>query len=112
MKPFSDVAEELLETLQERYPAGLPISARSKTALPESPQQIEFAVPKSPIDLSQGWTPLEVGEGDTPGGRGLKDNDVIAFAFKPADADDDYETTFEVDFPRLDDDEDDYMEED
>ncbi|XXH06146.1 hypothetical protein Hte_012592 [Hypoxylon texense] len=113
-KPFSDIAEELLETLQERYPDGLATSAGSpKTALPESPLQIDFAVPKVPLDPSQGWIPLDVMKKDTPTNKGLKDNDVVAFAFKPADADEDYETVFEVEFPRFDDDEeeDDFMDE-
>ncbi|KAI0169984.1 hypothetical protein GGR52DRAFT_552459 [Hypoxylon sp. FL1284] len=109
MKPFSDIAEELLETMQERYPAGLAASATSssKVALPESPQQIEFAAPKVPADLSQGWVPLNVEADDTPTSKGLKDNGVIAFAFRPADADEDHETVFEVDLPRFEDEEED-----
>ncbi|KAI1772113.1 hypothetical protein F4818DRAFT_188528 [Hypoxylon cercidicola] len=105
MKPFSNIAEELLEIVQERYPTGLTTSVMSpKTALPESPLQIEFAVPKVPIDLSQGWIPLNVGEQDSPTSKGLKDNSVVAFAFKPVDADEDYETIFKVEFPRFEDD--------
>lgn len=110
MKPFGEIAEELLETMQERYPAGLTTSMASptKTALPESASQIEFAVPKVPVDLGQGWVPLGVEEGDTPISMDLKDNGVVAFAFKSLDADDSDETVFEVDFPRF---EDDYEEE-
>ncbi|KAI1768147.1 hypothetical protein GGR53DRAFT_462672 [Hypoxylon sp. FL1150] len=109
MKPFSEIAEELLETMQERYPAGLKTSKSSptKTALPESPLQIEFAVPKSPADLSQGWALLDLEDGDTPTTMGLKDNGIIAFAFKPIDADEDYEIIFKVDYPRFEDDDED-----
>ncbi|OTA68408.1 hypothetical protein K449DRAFT_386710 [Hypoxylon sp. EC38] len=103
---FSDIADELLEILRERYPEGLKASLASqqKTELPDDPLQIEFAVPESPTDLSQGWNPLNVGKKDTPASKGLKDNGVVAFAFRPHDADDDYEVEFEVEPPRFQDD--------
>ncbi|KAI0137683.1 hypothetical protein F4776DRAFT_623023 [Hypoxylon sp. NC0597] len=108
--PFRDIADELLEILKERYPEGLKASlvSQEKTKLPDDPLQIEFALPKSPTDLSQDWNPLKAGKKDTPASKGLKDNSVVAFAFRPQDADEDYEVEFVVDFPRF---QDDYEEE-
>ncbi|KAI0006603.1 hypothetical protein F4779DRAFT_620434 [Xylariaceae sp. FL0662B] len=105
-KPFSDVAEELLEVLAERYPDGLTTSASplNKSKLPEDAAQIEFAIPKMLADPSQGWKPLGVTEEDTPVSKGLKDNAVVAFAFRPEDADENDEIPFPVDFPSYDDD--------
>ncbi|KAI1415038.1 hypothetical protein F5Y13DRAFT_157736 [Hypoxylon sp. FL1857] len=105
-KPFSDVADELLEILRDRYPQGLTTTfgSKDKIELPDDPLQIEFALPKSPTDLSRGWNPLNVSEKDTPASKGLEDNSVVAFAFRPHDADEDDETKFEVDFPRFQDD--------
>ncbi|KAI1138099.1 hypothetical protein F5Y05DRAFT_385184 [Hypoxylon sp. FL0543] len=102
-KPFSDLADELLEILRDRYPDGLTASTLTseKTELPDDPSQIQFALPKSPIDLSQGWTPLRVGKKDTPASKRIQDNSVMAFAFGPRDADEDFEVEFEVDFPQL-----------
>ncbi|KAI5865767.1 hypothetical protein GGS23DRAFT_554085 [Durotheca rogersii] len=104
-KPFGDAAGELLEILKLRYPAGLKASAEDPdpTPLPADALQIEFALPKVAADLSQGWAPLHVKEGDTPANKGLKDNSVIAFAFRPEDADEDYEPVFNVDFPTYED---------
>ncbi|KAI0839252.1 hypothetical protein F5Y06DRAFT_266355 [Hypoxylon sp. FL0890] len=110
-KPFSDLADELLEILRARYPEGLSTStglSSEKTKLPDDPSQIQFAVPKSPIDLSQGWNRLKLGKKDTPVSKGIQDNSVIAFAFRPRDADEDFEVEFEVDFPRF---QDEYEEE-
>ncbi|KAI1374236.1 hypothetical protein F4677DRAFT_426522 [Hypoxylon crocopeplum] len=106
IKTFGDIAEELLEILQERYPAGLTTSVATpdKTELPNDHLQIEFAVPKAPADLSQGWTPLKLREHDTPASKGIKDNSILAFAFRPQDTDEDYEVQFEVDLPSFEED--------
>ncbi|KAI0853456.1 hypothetical protein F5Y00DRAFT_224714 [Daldinia vernicosa] len=103
-RPFGSIAEDLLEALRARYPSGLTTSLSSpdKTELPNDHLQIKFASPKIPTDLSQGWNPLEVGEKDTPVSKGIKDNSILAFAFCPEDADEDYEPDFTVDFPSFD----------
>ncbi|KAI1489493.1 hypothetical protein F5X96DRAFT_640667 [Biscogniauxia mediterranea] len=99
-KPFSEIQEELLDVLRERYPEGLAtLSSPQKTELPDEPSRIVFAVPKAPADLSQGWKPLNVGEDDTPASRNLKDNSVVAFAIRPEDADGEEEISFDVDLP-------------
>ncbi|KAI5923946.1 hypothetical protein F4810DRAFT_155547 [Camillea tinctor] len=99
-KPFSDIQEELLEVLRERYPEGLAtLSSPRKTKLPDDPSRIVFAVPKAPADLSQGWKPLNVQEGDTPARKNLQDNAVVAFAIRSEEADGDEEVVFNVDFP-------------
>jgi hypothetical protein len=99
MKPFSDVAEELLGILRERYPNGLTTSVAppQRTPLPEDASRIEFAIPKTASDPSQGWKPLNIQEGDTPVGKGIKDNVMVAFAIRPEGEDE--ETTFRVEFP-------------
>ncbi|KAI1445951.1 hypothetical protein F5Y02DRAFT_384880 [Annulohypoxylon stygium] len=108
MKPLIDVAEELLEILTERYPKGLtsfsPEKGQSKIQLPDDPQQIEFALPKVPTDLSQGWDAIDSAKTQTPVDIGLQNNNVVAFTFRPSDSDSDYELDFQVDIPELDDD--------
>ncbi|KAI8961261.1 hypothetical protein F5Y11DRAFT_326859 [Daldinia sp. FL1419] len=103
-RPFNSIAEDLLEILRARYPEGLTTSVASldKTELPSDHLQIKFALPKVPADLSQGWIPLEIEEKDTPVGKGIKDNSIVAFAFYPEDADEDYQPEFIVDFPKFD----------
>ncbi|KAI1102485.1 hypothetical protein F4804DRAFT_312939 [Jackrogersella minutella] len=105
MQPFTDVAEELLQVLRDRYPQGLSISPfeSDKTELPDDPQQIEFGLPNAQNDLSKGWKPLEDGNQETPVGAGLKDNNVVAFTFKPLDADEDFEPEFTVKIPNFED---------
>ncbi|KAI0377537.1 hypothetical protein F5Y04DRAFT_264083 [Hypomontagnella monticulosa] len=105
MKPFSNVAEALLKIMKERYPAGLTTSLDSlkKTELPDDASQIRFAVPREPRDLSKGWTPLDIGEQDTPASKNIEDNSIVAFTFAPQDADEDYRPEFEVHFPVFDD---------
>ncbi|KAI0020804.1 hypothetical protein F4780DRAFT_740897 [Xylariomycetidae sp. FL0641] len=100
-RPFNLVREELLEVLKERYPGGLISSTATmqKTSLPKDPQQIEFAVPKVPLDLTQGWTPLHIKNKDTPATLKVQDNSMVAFAIRPEDADEDEDLDFEVDFP-------------
>ncbi|KAI1843577.1 hypothetical protein JX265_007361 [Neoarthrinium moseri] len=97
---FSDVSSELLEVLQERFPDGLKADKDSPpTALPDDSSQIEFAVLRSQTDPSLGWIPLHAKSDDTPVGKGLKDNQTVAFAFRDA-ADEDFgEVVFEVAFP-------------
>ncbi|KAI1334589.1 hypothetical protein F5Y15DRAFT_420676 [Xylariaceae sp. FL0016] len=76
-KPFSHIQNELLEVMKERFPKGL---GPDQTAdIPIDPSKIKFALPKSDTDPIE-WKPLDVGEDDTPVGKGLKDNMMIAFA--------------------------------
>ena len=78
LAPFDSIAKELLEVLKMRYPTGLSTTATSpdKIELPEDHLQIKFALPKSPIDLSQGWSLIETQEKDTPVDKGIKDNSL------------------------------------
>ncbi|KAI8622948.1 hypothetical protein F5Y19DRAFT_460380 [Xylariaceae sp. FL1651] len=101
MKPFSNIQEELLDILNERYPDGLTTSVipLKKTKLPNSASQIKFAVPKNNVDPTQGWKALDIDLNDTPVGKGLQDNMMVAFAIASDDEDDAEETSFEVDFP-------------
>ncbi|KAI0881615.1 uncharacterized protein GGS22DRAFT_172565 [Annulohypoxylon maeteangense] len=107
MKPLIDVAEELLEILTERYPKGLTSFSlergESKIELPDDPEQIEFALPKVANDFSQGWDTLDSAKTQTPVDIGLANNNVVAFTFKPSDADSEYEPEFQVDVPDLED---------
>ncbi|KAI1205661.1 uncharacterized protein F4807DRAFT_442618, partial [Annulohypoxylon truncatum] len=107
MKPLMDVAEELLEILTDRYPEGLTSFSlergKSKIELPDDPQQIEFALPKVPTDFSQGWNALDSAKTQAPADIGLANTNVVAFAFRPSDADPEYEPEFQVDIPEPDD---------
>jgi hypothetical protein len=105
-KTFSAIANKLLEVLQERYPDGLKTERDSpETALPDDASRIEFAVLKVSADPSQGWRPLRADEDDTPVSKGLKDNQMVAFAFRDEDMTDFGEVVFEVAFPTYEDEE-------
>ncbi|KAI1259195.1 hypothetical protein F5Y18DRAFT_410659 [Xylariaceae sp. FL1019] len=106
MKPFTEVQEELLEVLKERFPRGIISTSLPKrtTELPSHASQIKFATPKSALDPKQGWKPLQFDEEDTPASKNLKDNAILAFAIT-AEGDDDAEPEWEVEFPGYGDDE-------
>ncbi|KAI2469591.1 hypothetical protein F4781DRAFT_431296 [Annulohypoxylon bovei var. microspora] len=108
MKSFTDIAEELLEVLADRYPDGLttfsPEKGKTNLELPDEPRRIEFALPKVPTDLSQGWNALDSAKRETMVDAGIENNTVVAFTFRPSDADPEYEPEFQVDFPELEDD--------
>ncbi|KAI2620484.1 hypothetical protein GGR54DRAFT_601270 [Hypoxylon sp. NC1633] len=95
---FSNIAEELLEILRERYPRGLSAALANpkKTELPDDHLQIEFAKLKRPSNPSSGWIPLKAGEKDTPATKEIKNNGTLAFAFRPQDAAEDDDVVFKV----------------
>lgn len=103
MATFSQVQQELLDVLRERYPDGLPTSQ-----LPSEASQIKFAVLKNKTDPTQGWKPLDLASDDHPADKGFQDNMVVAFAIA-ADGEDDVD--FEVEFPSYEEDEVDEAEE-
>ncbi|KAH9894700.1 hypothetical protein F4778DRAFT_784123 [Xylariomycetidae sp. FL2044] len=107
MKPFSDISDELLEIMKERFPQGLTTSdvPLKTTKIPKHASQIEYALPKVPLDPSQGWTPLKVQEGETPVEKGIKDYATLAFAIRPEGAGDDEDLDFEILYPIFDDEE-------
>ncbi|KAI0433847.1 hypothetical protein F5Y09DRAFT_297696 [Xylaria sp. FL1042] len=106
MTTFSQVQEELLATLKERYPDGITISTKTleKTTieLPIEASQIKFAVLKNKTDPTQGWKPLEFESDEHPVDKGFHDNMAVAFAIATDDADD---VDFEVEFPSYDEEE-------
>lgn len=103
---FPDVASELLEVLQERFPDGLRADKDSPiTALPDEATRIEFATLKVPSDPSEGWSPLHPKPNDTPLTKGLKDNQVVAFAFRDNNVEEFGEVVFDVAFPTYDEEE-------
>ncbi|ETS84518.1 hypothetical protein PFICI_02543 [Pestalotiopsis fici W106-1] len=97
---FSDIASELLEIIKERFPDGLKADREAPpVAVPDDSSSIEFAVLTVPSDPSQGWTPLRAAPDDKPLAKGLKDNQIVAFAFRDEDAEDVDEEGFQVAFP-------------
>lgn len=98
MSSLGEVANDLLVVLQERYPEGL----ASGAALPDEASRIEFAVPKNALDPTQGWKPLNAATKDTVASKNIKDNAMVAFAFREEDADVG-DVEFLVDFPTYDD---------
>lgn len=98
MSTFGEVASELLLVLQERYPDGL----ASGAALPDDASRIEFAAPKNASDPALGWKPLDAGATETLASKGIKDNMMVAFAFREEDAAVG-DVEFLVDFPTYDD---------
>ncbi|KAI1128736.1 hypothetical protein F5Y10DRAFT_239791 [Nemania abortiva] len=101
MTTFSQVQEELLDILKERYPNGITTSVipSEKTELPNSASQIKFAVLKNKADTTQGWKPVDFESDDAPVDKGFEDNMMVAFAIVADDADDADDVTFKVEFP-------------
>jgi hypothetical protein len=103
---FSEIASELLDVLKERFPGGLKTDKDSQeTALPGDASRIEFATLTVPTDPSQGWRPLNAKPDDKPLGKGLKDNQIVAFAFRDEAVEEFGEVVFEVAFPTYEDEE-------
>ncbi|KAJ9136638.1 hypothetical protein NKR23_g9702 [Pleurostoma richardsiae] len=106
--PFSVVTTELLEVLRERYPEGLTrcLSPYKITPVPPAGAdvRVSYAVLINPYDASDGWTDLKIQGRETPLQKGLKDNTIVAFAIQ--DPDDETVPEWVVQWPKLDDDED------
>ncbi|OAA40675.1 hypothetical protein NOR_05763 [Metarhizium rileyi] len=102
--PMSEVTNELIDILRERYPNGLTTTAEPpKTmAIPANPS-LAYGVLNVRNNPSKGWKRLKIDqhESDTPTKCGLKNNTTVAFTFT-SDAEDD-ETLFEVEWPKYDD---------
>ncbi|KAH8592128.1 hypothetical protein B0O99DRAFT_518276, partial [Bisporella sp. PMI_857] len=86
LTPFTTLKSELLSTLRERYPSGLPNpspapSSRATIALPPSPDDIVLGALHDEHDREKGWRELDTSEGESPQSLGLKDRAHIAFAF-------------------------------
>ena len=102
--PFSQVTEELISILRERYPRGLTtaVAPPKTTQVPDQPT-LAYGALTVPNDPAQGWKRINVGAdgASTPAKCGVKNNSLIAFAFVEDDQDD--EVLFEVEWPREDD---------
>lgn len=103
--PFSQVSDELVSVLRNRYPAGLTSSVAppKTTPIPELPKLVYGAL-TVPNDPAQGWRRINTGADgqSTPAKCNVKNNSLIAFTFVDEDAADD-EVVFEVEWPRDDD---------
>ncbi|KAI0203675.1 hypothetical protein F4808DRAFT_457940 [Astrocystis sublimbata] len=104
MATFSQVQEELLDTLKERYPHGIDIpDSPDKMRLPSQASQIKFALPKDKTNPAMGWNQIDFELDEAPVDKGFQDNTMVAFAIQPEDADDADELVFEVTLPSYDD---------
>lgn len=101
MAKFSDIQEELLEIMKDRYPDGLTTSTipPKKTQLPDDASRIKFALLKNKTDPTQGWKPLKFTKRDVPTDKGFEDNMMVAFAIASDDDDSADDVEFEVEFP-------------
>ncbi|KAK9418877.1 hypothetical protein SUNI508_07649 [Seiridium unicorne] len=100
---FSDIASELLDVLRERFPDGLQADRDTPNAeFPDEASRIEFATLEVANDPSQGWKSLRAKAQDTPMSKGLKDNQVVAFAFRDEAVEEFGEVVFNVAFPTYD----------
>ncbi|KAH7319438.1 hypothetical protein BKA65DRAFT_465368 [Rhexocercosporidium sp. MPI-PUGE-AT-0058] len=85
LTPFPAILKELLATLRERYPDGLPSSTSDEPLpIPKSGIDVVLGVPKDNYDMDKGWDELAVsaaGLKESPKSLGLKDGAMIAFAF-------------------------------
>ncbi|EKD18489.1 uncharacterized protein L3040_007488 [Drepanopeziza brunnea f. sp. 'multigermtubi'] len=90
LTPFPDILKELLSTLRERYPKGMPTGDPEEfTPIPDSGIDVVLGVPKDLYDLSKGWDGLKIlgpGLEETPKSLGLKESTPIAFAFTESEA--------------------------
>lgn len=103
--PMSEVTQELVELLRERYPDGLTTAiAPPKTMTVPSDPKLAYAVLNVPNDPSRGWKRIKTGEDEvnTPTKSGLKNNSIVAFTFISDDQDED-DVLFEVEWPKDDD---------
>ena len=99
---ITELRDELLTTLRERYPKGLPLEHSDTAKLPTAVREIRLGIPKDQYDPHKGWVELETDEilAGTPKSLGLKDGCMVAFVFEK-----DLEggqTEFNVSFPVLD----------
>ncbi|KAK2625401.1 hypothetical protein QTJ16_004713 [Diplocarpon rosae] len=102
LTPFPSILKELLATLCERYPLGLPTSPDTYTPIPDSGLDVVLGVPKDAFDLEKGWEELDLttaGLTDTPKSLGIKDGAQIAFAFAGREARE--KGQFEVEVPNV-----------
>jgi len=106
LAPFSDITEELLQALRERYPEGklaLSVSGDSVVPIPTDEEaHVSYAVLKNQKEPASGWRNLKISGKETPVSKSLKDNMIIAFALRLDEADSE-EELFQVEFPDLDD---------
>ncbi|PKS08353.1 hypothetical protein jhhlp_005297 [Lomentospora prolificans] len=102
LKPFSNLDAQLLEVLRERYPDGFLTTSQGPTPIPSGDATIYYARLKNPVDPTEGWKRLEVSSKDTPNKKGISDNSTLAFAIYEKGTEPD-EVEFLVDWPSLDD---------
>jgi hypothetical protein len=118
LTPFSTLITELLESLHERYPNGLPDptsekpSSKTTIPIPAHPKHIRLATLTDSNDPSSGWTELDLQGGklkiSNPKTAGLKDGGILAFRILDgAEAEDDEDEedsagTFQVLWPSYD----------
>ena len=106
---FSRLDTELLSILRDRYPDGLSATLilTKPTPLPadDNNVKIAYALPKNPSDLTQGWKNLGAQPTDTLGDKKITDVSSIAFVLLDPEADE-AEAEFEVEVPKVEDEED------
>ncbi|KAI9742882.1 MAG: hypothetical protein M1818_003611 [Claussenomyces sp. TS43310] len=99
LTPFATLKSDLLDTLRERYPLGLPAPSNGSgtvpeiqphTQIPDSIEDIALGVPVDECDAGKGWQELVLMNGgtgirDSPKSLGLKDRGMVAFRFKKGD---------------------------
>ncbi|KAL3425387.1 hypothetical protein PVAG01_02178 [Phlyctema vagabunda] len=85
LTPFPTIISELLDTLRERYPDGMPTSGSDHTmTIPDSVHDVIIGIPKDAFEPSKGWAELTTGAEDnteTPKSLGLKEGSLLAFNF-------------------------------
>lgn len=106
---MTELKTELLLTLCERYPLGLPnpgaAGGDAYIPIPDSIDDILLAVPIDKHDASRGWKELNLDGGQDgikacPKSLGIKDGAPLAFRFRATDKDGD--GGFVVEWPSCD----------
>jgi hypothetical protein len=105
---FSEITDQLLSVLRQRYPDGLRGSHLSNEVtmrVPAEGQQchVAYAALKVPSDHSQGWKNLQITGDEKPVDKNIKNNAVLAFVLQDSD-DANSQPKFHVEWPSLDDD--------
>lgn len=100
LQPVSAMTALLLDVLRERYPDGELTSTQGTMQIPPAGDDVELAYGRmrDPGDPAEGWTRLEVKPSDTPARKGIRDGEALAFAVAREDG----AAEFVVDWPRVD----------
>lgn len=114
LAPFYEITTELFSILRDRHADGLRASQdEPPQPIPQNgaDAHVSYGVLKDPHDESKGWKDLKIEGSENPASVGLKNNTMVAFIVRDADEADEA-PRFVVQWPKLEEDEDEVEGED